>query len=192
LKITRTFHRRNLPHLYYNEGTYFITFRLHNSIPAAELARIKAEAANGEKHIFRQYDNLLHTSETGGRYLLLPPVADICRTAMHYPDGKSYKLICYCIMPNHIHLVFELLPSDKKNVGKIMQSIKRFSARKSNLLLNRTGTFWQEESYDRLVRDDRELYNVRRYVLLNPVKAGLTDDWQSWQYTFCRQEYLVI
>ena len=76
-------------------------------------------------------------------------------------------------MPNHIHLVFELL-SKNKSVSKIMQSIKRISARKSNVILHRKGKFWQDESYDRLVRDDKELYFVIKYVLMNPVNARLT------------------
>ena len=94
-------------------------------------------------------------------------------------------------MPNHIHLVFELL-KENKGISKIMQSIKRISARKSNLILNRSGKFWQDESYDRLVRDDKELYFVIRYILMNPVNAGLTKEWSDWKHTYCRPEYLVL
>ena len=94
-------------------------------------------------------------------------------------------------MSNHVHLVFELI-EDNKGISKIMQSIKRISARKSNLLLNKSGTFWQDESYDRLVRDDKELYFIIRYVLMNPVNAGLTDEWHKWKYTYCHLAYKIL
>ena len=66
-----------------------------------------------------------------------------------------------------------------------MQSIKRISARNANLELERSGKFWQDESFDRLIRDDKELFNIIKYVLLNPVKAGLIDCWDKWNNTYC-------
>ena len=196
--LEKSFHRRNLPHLYFNEGIYFITYRLANSLPLKIVAKIQAAIKNNElkddihfKRLLIKYDKLLHDSSRDVKYLSDPRVAEICKHTLHYPDNKDYKLICYCIMPNHIHLVFELLGKNK-GISKIMQSIKRISARKSNLILNRTGTFWQDESYDRLVRDDKELYFVIRYVLMNPVNAGLTNHWSNWKYTYCRKEYVVL
>jgi len=94
-------------------------------------------------------------------------------------------------MPNHIHIVFELIEGNR-GISKIMQSIKRISARKSNQILNRTGKFWQDESYDRLVRDDKELYFIIQYVLMNPVNAGFVDNWSDWKHTFCKPEYVVL
>ena len=63
-----------------------------------------------------------------------------------YPHEKDYNLICYCVMPNHVHFVFELL-QDNRGISKIMQGIERASSRKCNKLLNKTGKFWQDESY---------------------------------------------
>ena len=94
-------------------------------------------------------------------------------------------------MPNHIHLVFKLLKSNR-GISKIMQGIKGVSAIKCNELLKRKGKFWQDESYDRLIRDEVELYFIIRYVLLNPVKAGLIDDWNEWKYTFCHPDYVIL
>lgn len=92
---------------------------------------------------------------------------------------------------NHIHLVFELLPPNK-GISKIMQSIKGVSAKESNIILNRTGKFWQDESYDRWIRTDIELYFITRYVLLNPVNAALVTNWHDWEYTYCHPQYLVL
>lgn len=192
------FHRRNLPHLYFNEGIYFITNRLADSLPQNKVAEIKEAIKNSKlknddnfKRLLKKYDNLLDSGRYGKKYLLNPKVAEICKYTLHYPDKKEYNLICYCIMPNHIHLAFELLIKNK-GISKIMQSIKRISARKSNLVLNRTGRFWQDENYDRLVREDKELYFIIKYVLMNPVDAGLTNNWNTWEYSYCLPEYLVL
>jgi putative transposase len=141
--------------------------------------------------MLKKYDGLMHNPSNPVKYLIEPRVMNICKSSIHYYDGNIYNIICYCIMPNHIHLVFELL-SNTKLVGDIMGSIKKYSAKRSNKILNRKGTFWQAESFDRLVRDDVELYFVIKYVLLNPVYAGLTENWDSWEGTFCRPEYQVI
>ncbi|HQJ47049.1 MAG TPA: transposase [Ignavibacteriaceae bacterium] len=189
------FHRRNLPHLYFNDGIYFITARLVNSIPLEKLELLKKmnrENVNEkDKRLFKKYDALIDSGEFGENYLNIKPCAEIVKNCLHYPDGKDYKLICYCIMPNHFHLVFELLENNK-GISKILQSIKRKAARECNKILNRKGKFWQDESFDRWVRDNKELYFVIRYVLLNPVKAGLVENLSEWEYTYCRKGYDVI
>ena len=54
-----------------------------------------------------------------------------------------------------------------------MHSLKRFTAREGNKILGVTGRpFWQEESYDRVVRDEIEFRRIKRYIEMNPVKAG--------------------
>lgn len=196
--IIRNFHRRNLPHLYYNEGIYFITYRLAGTIPLQVLKQFQKELAEAkskdelsikQKRIFEKYDNFLDSSSSEINYLEKEEFAGIVKTTLHYPEGKDYKLICYCIMPNHVHLVFELLKHNK-GVSKIMQSIKRISASDCNKLLNKTGKFWQGESFDRLIRDDKELYNIINYVINNPVKAGLVDNPGRWNNTYLAKEYL--
>lgn len=193
---SKHFHRRNLPHLYYNEGKYFITFRLADSLPLEFLKKLHKEFNNSneelslkEKTIFKKYDVLLDKGENGKKYLSIPEIAEIVRQVILYEDGKNITVICYCIMPNHVHLVFELLKNNR-GISKIMQSIKRVSSKRSNEFLRRTGKFWQDESFDRWIRDDKELFNIINYVLENPVNAGLVDDWSKWQYTYIRKGYL--
>lgn len=190
--------RRNLPHLYFNDGIYFITARLANTIPLDKLkdihiqsASINAKNFSKFKNHFLQYDSFLDGFLEEFAVLNKPECADIIKNCLHYPDGKEYKLVCYTIMPNHFHLVFELLEKNK-GISKIMQSIKGISAIRINKLFNKTGKFWQDESYDRLIRDDIEFYFVVRYVLLNPVKAGLVDDWKNWEHTYCHPMHVVL
>ena len=117
------------------------------------------------------------------QYLKNEKIAKIVQQSLHFYDKKDFKLICYTIMPNHVHLVFYLF-DDLKTVDKIMQSIKRYSAREANKILKRIGSFWQSESFDHIVRDDDELGRIIKYVLYNPVKAKLVNDWKDWKFTY--------
>jgi len=191
------FHRRNLPHLYYNEGIYFVSFRLYGSIHPEELKKLHHLQLNQNLHsaeqkkIFKKYDSLLDNPTNKILYLKQPEIMEICKSSIHDYDGKEYRLICYCIMPNHVHLVFELL-SKERNVGEIVGSIKKYSARRANKILKGEGAFWQAESFDRLIRDEVELYFTIKYVLLNTVNAGLVENWKEWAGTYCHPNYLVI
>lgn len=192
------FHRRNLPHLYYCDGIYFITYRLHDSIPLhltkelhteyEEARKNPAKLDQSRKALFNKYDELLDKHILTCSYLTIPEIAKINVSTLHFPDGKDYKLICFCIMPNHIHLVFKLL-ENSRSISKIMQSIKRVSARESNKILQREGTFWLNESFDRIVRDDRELFFTIEYVVNNPIKAGLCEKPEDWKYTYLHPDY---
>jgi putative transposase len=68
--------------------------------------------------------------------------------------------------------------------------LKKFSAIRANRILKRSGPFWQHESYDHVIRDAKELENTIWYVLFNPVHAGLVADWEKWNWTYCKKEYL--
>jgi len=76
-------------------------------------------------------------------------------------------------MPNHVHLLIK--PRVGVELSKILQSVKSFSAKKINQNEGRTGKLWQVESYDRIVRNDRELERYERYIEENPVKAKLRE-----------------
>jgi REP element-mobilizing transposase RayT len=86
-------------------------------------------------------------------------------------DGVRYVLGDLVVMPNHVHLLLTPLPGHE--LEDILQSRKRHSARELNLLLNRSGDFWQKHSYDHIVRDDAEWKALQKYIAENPAKAAL-------------------
>ncbi|MEW5799952.1 MAG: transposase [Bacteroidota bacterium] len=94
-------------------------------------------------------------------------------------------------MPNHVHLLCKhSYKFSGARIIDIMESIKKYSARRANALLKRTRKqFWQSESYDHLIRNEPELENTIRYILYNPVKAGLCKDWFDWKWTYLKEEY---
>lgn len=104
-----------------------------------------------------------------------------------------YDLLSFVVMPSHFHWVFRpreewtsLLPSGPEDPTPrelIMHSLKRFTARECNELQGKQGTFWQDESYDHCVRDEDELWRIIEYVELNPVKAKLASDMETWEFS---------
>ncbi len=95
-------------------------------------------------------------------------------------------------MPNHVHVVFEILRRSERrsDLPSIMQSLKSRTARQANILLGREGAFWQDESYDHVIRDNDEYLRVINYVLENPVKARLVSKWDDWQWTYCKPDII--
>ena len=85
-------------------------------------------------------------------------------------------------MPNHVHLVVAL-PDDAPPLVKTLQLLKGYSSFQANKLLGLSGKFWQAESYDHVVRPG-ELDRIISYVLENPVKARLVNEWQKWPYSY--------
>jgi len=75
-------------------------------------------------------------------------------------------------------------------VSKILQDLKRYTSGKCNKALNRSGTFWQHESYDHVVRDHKELIRIVNYVLNNPIKTGLCEKWENWKWSYCNFDLL--
>ena len=71
-------------------------------------------------------------------------------------------------------------------LSAIMQSLKGYTAFEANSLLGRRRQFWHHESYDHVVRNEQELQRIRRYVLQNPVKAGLVAHWEEWPWSYCK------
>jgi REP element-mobilizing transposase RayT len=83
-------------------------------------------------------------------------------------------------MPNHVHILVTPINA----VSKFMHSLKRFTAREANRILRTTGhSFWQDESYDRLVRDDREFERIAMYIERNPVDAGIVTEPAQFQWS---------
>ena len=163
-----TFHTRRLPHYYSIGQPIFVTWRLHGSLPASR--SFPPGTTSGQA--FVAMDRLLDNARTGPLYLRQPDIANMVVEAIHYHerDVQHYQLHSYVVMPNHVHLLVTPLAE----VSKVMQSLKRFTARAGNRILGLTGkAFWQDESYDRLVRNETEFQRIRNYIEMNPVKCGL-------------------
>ena len=159
-----------LPHWDLDEGLYFVTFRLADSLPASFFGRF-ASTNKKDPHYRREVELALDRAR-GECYLRDPRVAEVIVDSLEYLDGKAFALIAWCIMPNHVHIIFRLQPGYK--LAELMHSLKTYTARHANKILERRGPFWQPEYFDRLIRRGK-FHKTVDYVLNNPEKAGLKD-----------------
>ena len=128
-------------------------------------------------------DRLLDTARTGPLFLRIPEIARMVTDAIYHRDQRSYQLHAFVVMPNHVHLLISPL----ETVSKVMQSLKRFTAREGNRIVGLTGQpFWQDESYDRLVRNEREFERAVHYIENNPVTASLAATPEEFPWSSAR------
>ncbi len=185
-------HSRSLPHWQQEGATYFVTFRLDDSLPqevfkqwrderdaALREAKQAANLSDAEKQelagkIAEECEKKLerHLDQGIGEcWLRDSGVSKMVEAALRHFDGERYLLGSYVIMPNHVHVLVR--PAMGHTLSDILQSWKSFTAKEANKLLNREGEFWQPESFDHIVRNEQQLEKFGRYIQDNPKKASL-------------------
>jgi putative transposase len=174
------FYRRHLPHWQKPDSALFITWRLYGSLPRKTLTATRRELTPGKK--FQILDRELDRAAYGPTWLkdvrLAQLVANSIRKGCDEMD--LYRLCAYVVMSNHVHVL--LWPH--KWLERITKSVKGYTARECNKLLKRTGTsFWQEESFDHAVRSEDEFHRIKKYIEMNPVKAGLVKNPSHWRWS---------
>jgi REP element-mobilizing transposase RayT len=200
--------RGYLPHVKREGASYFVTFRLADSLPREVLLQLESQRAERlrrlaaqheaaeklgkavqitedpeeiERDFRRKMERFLDTG-CGACWLRRPETADLVAGAMRFFEGQRYRLDAWVVMPNHAHAV--LWPMPNETLSAIVQSWKRYTAREANRQLNRTGqAFWQPEAFDHWIRNDGEHARCCRYVRLNPVKAGLCAAPEDWRWS---------
>jgi carbamoylphosphate synthase large subunit/REP element-mobilizing transposase RayT len=179
---------RNLPHWQQEGATYFVTFRLSDAVPQNILRQWKEEletwrkfhpepwdAATKYEYQKRFEDSREHWLDQGHGECILKDsnLAKIVVNALRHFDRDRYVLDAFAVMPNHVHVLVRL--AEGQPLADVLHSWKSFSAKTINKMLGRTGRLWQEESYDRIVRDWNELVRYRDYIARNPEKSGLRE-----------------
>jgi REP element-mobilizing transposase RayT len=179
--------RGYLPHILRPGASYFVTFRLADSLPKAVVDRLEAELSSGsspdnlETERRRRIEHYLD-SGSGSCSLRDPRIAEITSTALKFFHGERYRLDEWVVMPNHVHAIVR--PIGTWSLSAIVQSWKRYSAREANRTLQRTGEqFWQTETFDRVIRNADEKLRVQRYIRHNPVTAGLCAEEHEWRWS---------
>jgi REP element-mobilizing transposase RayT len=182
---------RHLPHWRQDGATYFVTFRLHDSLPQAKLKQLEMLRREWEQKYPpprspEQWEQLTRATtrhvefwldQGMGSCRLKHPLARKCMAeAMHHFDADRYELDAYVIMPNHVHAILRPLSSEDDSLEKILQSWKRHTTREINRLFGLSGQCWQEESFDRIIRDEEHLYRSIQYLGWNPGNAGLSPE----------------
>jgi len=131
---------------------------------------------------FVAIDRVLDGAVSGPQYLRRPEIAELVVASLH--DGQDrfqrYDLHSYVIMPNHVHM----LVTPHVIATKWLGPLKGFTAHEANRILNRAGQhFWNDESYDHLVKSGVEFDRIMSYIENNPVKAGLAATPESYRWS---------
>ncbi len=179
--------RGYLPHFDAGNVYQFITFRLHDSVPASAIDHWKRELQwqEGLSAVSTEAVKLYYRIEQyadrgkGGCYLRDERIARLVQDALKHFDGERYHLIAWCIMPNHVHVLIEVM---NESLSRIIKSWKSFTAHQANKLLGRYGPFWGPDYYDRYVRDEKHFDAVINYIIQNPIKAGLVASIEEWPW----------
>lgn len=199
---------RHLPHWRLPGACYFVTFRLTDSIPKSVLVELNREADRWklelakhdgtlppqiaaawhefERTRLRKLESVL--DECHGECLLRDPGhRQVLIDALHHFEGGRCEMLAYAVMPNHVHAMCRPLREHK--LEELCGSWKWFTSQKIQRSLGRTGTFWQDESFDRIIRDAEHYVATVRYIAKNPIKAKLAENEASvW---FCEQIRVV-
>ena len=170
-------YRRYLPHWRQDGATYFVTLRLHDSLPAYAIEQLEVlrqmlarhgdrdeEQGDADRAYFQKMKHFLDEGH-GACWLREPAVAAMVGESVGHFDGMRYEAGEVAVLPNHMHVVLRPLPGFE--LEEILHTWKSFSAKAINRHLGRFGTVWQHESYDRLVRDSDELRRTERYIRNN-------------------------
>lgn len=179
--------RNLLPHWQQPGATYFITFRMADSIPATLRSEWDAdrkswcelhpkpwnEATKAEyHHRFSAATERWLDVGHGSCFLRSPEPRQIVSDALRHFDADRYALHSTVAMPNHVHVLASLSPSH--SLESVLHSWKSYTA---HAITKRhpeaPNPFWQEDYYDRLVRNAEHFHASVRYIRNNPVKAKL-------------------
>ncbi len=177
--------RGYLPHFDGGQLPQFITARLFDALPQNILRRFWLELErkgneNIDYEMRKQIENFLDKGY-GECFLKDQRIAKITADALLFHHEKKYKLIAWVVMPNHIH--FLAVPLENIKLAEITHSIKSYTAKEANKMLNRNGKFWQRESFDRYIRNYEHFIKTIDYIENNPVKAGLCENYTDWKFS---------
>lgn len=189
-------YERNLPHWRQPGATYFLTFRLQDSLPQSVIDELEIErkawrqriahelAINGgqlsattsddyEAFLVRRCRRIESVMDEGHGACVLkrPNIREIVDAALLHFHGERCEMHAFVVMPNHVHLAVK--PLGDWQAEDLLHSWKRFTAREINKRLGTTGQLWQEDTWNRIVRDETHWHKVMRYIVRNPAKAKL-------------------
>jgi len=172
-----------LPHRDEPGLVQFVTFRLNDAFPG--------EVRSEWETLLRIEDDRKRRLELeayldrgrGECYLRRPDIARLVEGALRFFHGKRYDLRAWVVMPNHIHLLFQV---QDVPMTQLIDAWKGYTAKEANRVLGRKGKFWQDGYWDTFMRDNAHEGRTRRYVENNPVKAGLASLASEWPWSSAR------
>jgi len=143
-------------------------------------------------HLQRDFKPHFITFVTKFRWTLPEWARDVVLSCCWHDHRKMYELYVAVVMPDHVHIILTPLIDARRaqifSLIEITRGIKGAAGRRINQRMGRRGTVWQEESFDQVLRCSEGLDAKVEYVLQNPVRKGLVDDWREYRWAWRRNE----
>jgi REP element-mobilizing transposase RayT len=167
----------NLPHWRQDNTTYFVTFRLADSLPRERLEQWQAEKEQWLKahpksltrqqkaefyRLFPEHMQKWLDAGYGSCILARPDLQQLVSGALRYFHGKRYHLDEYVVATNHVHVI--VTPAPENELSSVLHSWKSYTSHEINKRLGRSGEIWQKESFDHIVRSEESLVKFREYI----------------------------
>jgi alanyl-tRNA synthetase/REP element-mobilizing transposase RayT len=143
-------------------------------------------------HFERPWSKYAITFATRKRAPLSPQARQIVLDCLLHWKDRRYELYAACVMPDHVHILIEpeIKESDAQSnpiffsLAEILQTIKSFTAHEINKLQNSAGSVWEKESFDRLIRSERDLQEKFEYITRNPWDAKIAEPGQDYPWVW--------
>jgi putative DNA methylase len=185
--------RGYLPHFDSENEIQSLNFRLFDAVPIPLIKKWRCQLGwyrnlnqNDPKAVaLRRRIEAYEDVGYGACFLRDPRIAKLIEDALLHFDGERYHLLAWCVMPNHVHCLIEMVAG--YSLGGILHSWRSYTAKEANRILGRRGQFWDDDYFDRYIRDDHHLQNVINYIEQNPVKADLVTDAAQWKHSSARR-----
>ena len=137
------------------------------------------------------------TITTVRRQVLSPKARTVVVNAWRHFHNKRYELIALCVMPDHVHVLFQPWPKEDDgqkfwSMTELMRSLKSFTARKINEAEGRTGAVWEKETFDRYIRSDRDLAEKFAYIVRNPWDAGVVSVNENYPWVWTPEDEMHV
>jgi REP element-mobilizing transposase RayT len=181
--------RGYLPHWDHPGMIQSLNFRLGDSLPGSVLERWRAELAvrrrdggapRADVELRRRIEQYLDAGH-GECWLRRPDIARLVEGALFHFDAQRYRLLAWCIMPNHVHALIET--QEGFPLADVLHTWKSYTSHEANKLLHRNGELWQREYLDRYVRNAEHYEKVVAYIEENPVKADMAKLKTDWPWS---------
>ena len=209
-----------LPHDPLTTSLLHVNYRLYGSIPKQKLKQLQerkeyahtqaiarfahlpqpersnrqtSEIARITQRYELELDIYLDLIRSGPFHLQNPAIANCVMDSWKFLHATGeINLRALCIMGNHVHGLLKSGEKGNQDLGDIMRRHKGYTARMAGKIMNRTGgKFWDRAYFDRRVRTGKQL-TALRYVVQNPVKAGMVDHWKDHPFTYVNPQWVHL
>jgi alanyl-tRNA synthetase len=159
-----------------------------------------AQGANSKRnlpHFERPWAKYSVTFSTMQKRQLSPKARDIVLESLIFTDRqRRWQLFAACVMPDHVHLLFEPQIKEQDPDGKpvfwslteLLHSVKSFTAHEINKVEGASGPVWEKESFDRIVRSDADLEEKFHYICRNPWDNGVVPNTEPYKWLWTPSE----